>query len=130
MAAALLLGLVLGAAAGSWSQRALFHRMMRRGPDPKRMLERVGRDLGLDERQKAFVGAVMDAKRADLEAVRKDTFVRLEKIRESADVEIATVLTPAQAARFASIRRARKLRVNWEAPEGFPPPPAPPPEPR
>lgn len=122
-AAVFLLGLILGAAAGSWGQRAMFHRMMTRGPDRKRMLERISRDLGLDEKQKAAVSAIMDSKHDEIEGLKKETFLRLEAVRESADAEIAKVLTPAQVARFEEIRRARHMRVNWEAPEGFPPPP-------
>jgi len=122
-AAIFLLGAVLGAAAGSWGQRAAFRRMTRRGPDPKRMVEHLARGLGLDETQKASVLAVLESKRGDLEAVKKETFARLAAIREAADAEILKSLTPDQAAKFQEMRRARKLRVNWEAPPGFPPPP-------
>ena len=35
---AFMLGLALGSVAGSWTQRAMFHRMMRSGPDPRRII--------------------------------------------------------------------------------------------
>ncbi len=122
-AAVFLLGLILGAVVGSWGQRALFHRLMKSGPDPKKMVERLSRDLGLDDAQRASVAAVLDAKHGDVEAIKKDTFTRLAKIREDADAQIVKVLNPDQAARFAKIRRAHKMHLNWEAPDGFPPPP-------
>ncbi len=121
-AAVFLLGLIIGAAAGSWGQRVMFHRMMQRGPDPKRMVERLSHDLGLDDKQKAAVGAILDAKHDDVEAIKKDTFTRLENIRADADGQISKLLTPEQAARFDKIRRAHKMHLNWEPPAGFPPP--------
>lgn len=114
---ALLLGLVLGAAAGSWTQRAMFRRMMSDGPQHRRrMLERMSRELSLDEKQKAQVSALMDSRKAEIDALRKDTFARLEAIRNSVDAEIKKVLTPEQSARFDAMHRAHRMRVNWEAP--------------
>jgi Spy/CpxP family protein refolding chaperone len=120
-AAVFLLGLVLGAAAGSWGQRALFHRQSH-GPDAAdrhRALDRLSRELGLDDKQKEAVGAVMDVHRTEVDGLKKETFARLETIRNTADAEIKKVLTPAQAAKFDELHRGKRLRVNWEAP---PPP--------
>lgn len=122
IAAVFLLGLILGAAAGSWGQRAHMLREMRRGPDPKRMLDRLGRQLSLDDAQKAAVGATFEAHKADVEAARAETFAKLEKIRIATDADLRKILTPAQFARFESTRRARRMRIHWEAP---PPPPQP-----
>ena len=118
-----LLGLALGAAAGSWGQRAAFHRAMRNDPDHHRaMLERLSRELGLDEKQKASVSAVMDSRKADVDKLKSETFARLEAIRTSADAEIVKALKPEQAAKLEAMHRSKPMRINWEAP---PPAPAP-----
>lgn len=125
---AFLLGAILGAAAGSWGQRAHFRHALRDGQDRRRrMLERLDRELGLDDKQKTAVAAIFDSKRADVDKVKADSFARLEAIRRSADAEMAKVLTPQQAAKLAEMhRRAKPMRLIWEAP---PPPPPPPPAP-
>jgi Spy/CpxP family protein refolding chaperone len=119
-----LLGLILGAAAGSWGQRAHFRRAMRDEPARRRkMLERLDRELGLDEKQKAAVAAVLESKKGDIDKVKADAFARLESIRKSADAEMAKALTPEQAAKLESMhRRAKPMRFIWDAPA--PPPPS------
>ena len=119
---ALLVGLALGAAAGSWGQRALARRGSKN--DPKRreqMLERMSRELGLDDKQKTAVAAVMDLRMTDVDKLKAETFARLEAIRKSTDSEMAKILTPEQALKLEAMHRGRKpLRINWDAP----PPPA------
>jgi Spy/CpxP family protein refolding chaperone len=122
-----LLGLILGAVAGSWGQREHFRRALHAGPEDhrRRMLERLNRDLALDEKQKTAVAAIMDSKKADIDKVKADAFDRLEAIRKSADAEMAKVLTPEQAAKLEAMhRKARPMRLIWEAPPPPPPPPA------
>ena len=121
---AFLLGLILGAAAGSWGQREHFRHALRDGQDHRRrMLERLDRELGLDDKQRTAVAAIMDSKKADVDKVKADALARLEAIRKSADGEMAKVLTPGQAAKLETMhRRAKPMRLIWEAP---PPPPAP-----
>ena len=112
-----LLGLALGAAAGSWGQRAVFRRRMQSDPNHQRMmLDKLSRELGLDDKQKAAVSSVMDSKKADIERLKTETFARLEAIRKSADAEMAKVLTPGQAAKLESMHRGKPMRINWEAP--------------
>ena len=121
-APAFLLGLVLGAAAGSWGQRAAAHRRMEGGSGRQRMmLDKLSHELGLDDQQKAAVSAVLDSKKAEVDRLKTETFVRLEAIRKSADVEMLKALTPVQAAKLAAMHR-KPMRINWEAP---PPEPAP-----
>ena len=118
---ALLLGLALGAAAGSWGQRAHYRRQMQGGANHQRkMLDKLSRDLGLDEKQKVEVSAIMDSKRTDIDKLKAETFARLETIRKSADADMAKVLTPEQAAKLEAMHRGKPMRLNWEAP-----PPAP-----
>ena len=118
-----LLGLALGAAAGSWGQRAAFHRAMQNDPNHHRaMLDKLSRELGLDEGQKAAVSAVMDSRKADVDKLKAETFARLEAIRASADAEMAKTLTPEQSAKLAAMHRAKPMRINWEAPPAAPAP--------
>ena len=120
-ATAFVLGLALGAAAGSWGQRAAFRRMEKKDPNHRRaMLDRMSRELGLDDKQKEVVSAVMDSRTTDIDRLKAETFVRLEGIRKSADAEMAKILTSEQAAKLDAMHRAKPLRLNWEAP---PPPP-------
>jgi len=112
-----LLGLIVGAAAGSWGQRAVFRRSMRADPNHHRiMIEKLSRELGLDEKQKAAVTAVMDSKKADVDRLKSETFARLAAIRASADAEMSKTLTPEQAAKLEAMHRAKPMRINWEAP--------------
>lgn len=114
---AFLLGLALGAAAGSWGQRAAFHRMMSNEAGHRRMmLDRLSRELGLNEGQRASVSAALESKKADVERLKAETFARLEAIRQSADAEMRKALTPEQAAKLEAMHRAKPMRVNWEAP--------------
>lgn len=118
---AFFLGLALGAAAGSWCQRAAFHHSMQGDANHHRMmLDRLSRELGLDEKQKASVSAVMDSHKAEVDKVKMETFSRLEAIRKSADAEIGKLLTPEQAAKLDAMHRAKPMHVNWDAPA--PPP--------
>lgn len=116
----LLFGLVLGAAAGSWGQRALFHHMMRDGRDPKRMLEKISGSLSLDEKQKTAVAAVFERRRTEVEALKKETFERLGAIHAATDVDMKKILTPEQAAKLDAFHRGRRPRINWEAPDSAP----------
>ncbi|MFI5362465.1 MAG: hypothetical protein ACHQ49_10885 [Elusimicrobiota bacterium] len=115
-----LLGIALGAAAGSWGQRAVFHRAMKK--NPKDRLETLNRELGLDAGQKASVSAVLDSKKADMDKLKAETFVRLAAIRKAASLDMEKVLTPAQAARFEAMQKAKPMRINWEAPAAEPGP--------
>lgn len=120
---ALLLGLALGAAAGSWGQRVAFRRAMRTDPNHHRlMVEKLSRELGLDEKQKAAVTAVLDSRKADVDKLRADTFARLLAIRTSADAEIVKTLTPEQASKLEAMHRSKPMRINWEAPPSAPVP--------
>jgi Spy/CpxP family protein refolding chaperone len=119
-----LLGLVLGAAAGSWGQRAVFHRRMQGDQNHQRlMLDKLSRVLGLDEKQRAEVSALMDSRKADVDKLKTETFSRLEAIRKAADADMAKTLTPEQSAKLAAMHRAKPMRINWEAPPSSAVPP-------
>jgi Spy/CpxP family protein refolding chaperone len=119
--AALLFGFILGAAAGSWGQRAMFHRYLRSDPERRsRMLERLSRALSLDDKQKAEVAAIMESKHADIDRLKAETFSRLAEIRKSADADMSKVLTPEQAAKLEAMHHVRPQRIDWEMPATAP----------
>ena len=121
IAPAFILGLALGAAAGSWGQRAAFHRAMRNDSDHRRSaLERLTRELSLNENQKSAVAAVVNSRMTEVDRLKAETFARLESIRKSTDAELVKVLTPEQATKLDAMHRSRRMRVNWQAPEPAP----------
>lgn len=93
---ALLLGALLGAAGGSWLQRAAARRW--RG-DPQRVVERMARQLELDETQKKAVAGALEARRA-----------RLEELRAATREEIRKVLNEEQKSRFDQMEARREAR--------------------
>ncbi len=115
---AFLLGLIVGAVAGSWGQRAMFHRFMRRGPDPARIVDRMSRQLSLDEKQKAEIYAIMEARRPELLALKKDARARFIAIREGADAEIRKVLRPDQQPKFDALTARWRERMRARAGDG------------
>jgi Spy/CpxP family protein refolding chaperone len=114
---ALILGLALGAAAGSWGQRAASRRPVKNDQKHReQMLDKMSRALGLDDKQKAAVSVVMNSRMADVDKLKAETFARLEAIRTSADAEMVKVLTPDQAAKLTAMHRGKPLRINWDGP--------------
>lgn len=120
---AFLLGLIVGAAAGSWGQRALFRRFMRRGPAPARIVERLNRALSLDEAQKAAVVSILESHKPELLALKKDAKGRFDAIRESTDAEIRKVLRPGQQEKFDRLTARWRERMRAHDDDGPPPPP-------
>lgn len=121
-----LLGLVAGAALGSWGQRALFRRFQRRGPDPARVLERLTRELRLDEDQRDRVAEIMDRRRPELQALKRDAKARFDAIREESDAEIRAILRPGQREAFDRMTARWRERLRARDVPGGPPGPPPP----
>lgn len=95
-----LVGALLGAAAGGWAQRRLMRRSWLQGPDPARALARLDRKLGLDEGQKAAVKAVLEEKSVQIDALRRESLVKLAAIREQTHQRIRQALRPEQQAKL------------------------------
>lgn len=112
-----ILGLLLGAALGSWGHRAAVRCFMR-PPEPGRMIEHLSRELKLDPSQKEAVRAVFEARRGQAEAMRKEHEARFEAMRVEVRAELAKVLRPEQLARFDELAARREHRMRRE---GFPP---------
>lgn len=122
---AFLLGLIVGAVGGSWGQRALFRRFMRRGPSAARVVDRLNRALSLDAGQKAEVGRILESHKPELQALKKDAKSRFDAIRVTADSEIRKVLRPGQQEKFDRLtaRWRERMRAHDDDGPGGPPPP-------
>ncbi|MFA6091947.1 MAG: hypothetical protein WCU88_04925 [Elusimicrobiota bacterium] len=103
-----ILGLVLGAAAGSWLQRTAARRFMR-GPDPAKMASRLSKQLSLDARQHEALLTLLEGRRAQLDAMRTEGHQKFEALRASTDAEVRKLLTPEQQPKFDA------LIARWEA---------------
>lgn len=106
------LGLVVGGALGSWGQRAVLRRFMRGGPPPVRMLDKMSRELGLDERQKEAVKAVFDAHGEEIRVLHRQTRDRMDSMRKGIRGELAKVLTPEQLAKFDVVVARKEARMK------------------
>lgn len=120
---AFLVGLIAGAAAGSWGQRAMFRRFMKRGPDAAHMIRRLDRELSLDDSQKSAILAVLGARRAEIESVKKDAQARFESMRVATDADIRKLLRPDQQAKFDAMTARWQARQRERERNGGPPPP-------
>lgn len=122
---AFLLGLIVGAVGGSWGQRAMFRRFMRRGPAPARIVERLNRQLSLDEKQKGEISAILESRGPELQALKKDAKARFDAIRDSADAEIREVLRPDQQPKFDALTARWRERMRAHEGDGPGGPPGP-----
>jgi hypothetical protein len=110
------LGLLSGAALGSWGQRALFHR---RGPgetpDAQRALDRLDRELHLEATQKDAVKKILLAKQIEIVAQEKEHREKAEALRQSVRRELSVVLTADQQVKFAAMceRADKRFKERW-----------------
>lgn len=106
---------VLGAAAGSWAQRmgGARHKMM--PPPPARVVARLDREVKFDDAQRQAVLALLEKRRPEAEALRKETFEKMDAMRRSVQAEIRSLLRPDQQAKldaFAGRMDARRKK-RW-----------------
>lgn len=94
-----LLGLLLGAVAGSWAQRAMMHHWRRR-PDTSRMVEKMSRELDLDAAQKDAVKTLLESGRAKLDVLHKESVAQFEAMRAATRGDIRKLLTAEQQVKF------------------------------
>lgn len=112
------LGLLGGAALGSWGQRALFHRHLRRGDqDVPRALARLDAELGLSSGQKEAVEKILLGKQTELAALEKERRDRSDAERLAVRREIAQQLTPDQQAKFKNLCDTADKRILERWPE-------------
>ena len=67
---------------------------------PEQMLERMRRDLNLDDRQAAEVRKIVDETSNEYRSLRSEARPRFDAIRQSARTRIRALLNPEQQKRF------------------------------
>ena len=82
---------------------------------PERMLEKMRRDLDLDDRQSGEVRRILDETRNEYRSLRSEARPRFDAIRHAARARIRALLTPEQQQRFDA--RAAQMDARREAEE-------------
>jgi hypothetical protein len=110
------LGLLSGAALGSWGQRAFQRRHGRPDmPDAQRALEHMDRELHFDDRQKDVMKKILLAKQAESAAQEKEHREKAETLRQAVRKEISAVLNPDQQTKFQAMcdRADERFKERW-----------------
>lgn len=124
---AFLIGCIAGVIGGGLLQRHAMRRWAH-GPDTQRLVDRLSRQLSLDDTQKVAVKAALEKRRGQMDALHRDTFAKMEQIRKGFLDELEPLLRPDQKEKLDKLKarwaeRRRKLGLQP------PPPPPTPPEP-
>ncbi len=119
-----LLGLIVGAAAGSWGQRAMFRRFMKKGgPDAGHMIRKLDRELALDENQKGAILTVLGTRKTEIEGVKKECQTRFDGLRASTNSDIRKTLRSEQQSKFDALVARWEQRRKEREKDGPPPGP-------
>ena len=113
VAIAFALGGCVGVAGAWWSAPRLFHH--RRWGDARfeqRLLDRFSSTLRLTPEQRSRVGAILDAKRQKMDALRAEIRPRFEEIRTSTGAEIRPLLSPEQQRTFDVMQAKQDARFK------------------
>ena len=101
-----------GMLAGVWicsrCERSAARRMRREGPNPERVLKMFRRELKLRDDQAEPIRRILEAKRPDFLAIRRDEEARMAALRADIDKGIAPLLDDAQK------KKLEELRARWE----------------
>lgn len=82
--------------AGLFSSAVAWAQSQPAAPDNKKVIQRLSKELGLDEAQKSKVEAILNDERKQVEAVFAEERKKLMKIQEQTRASLEAVLTPAQ----------------------------------
>jgi hypothetical protein len=110
------LGLLSGAALGSWGQRAMQRRHAHgEAPDVQRALDRLDRELHFDAPQKEAVKKILLAKQTEIAAQEKEQRDKADALRQSARRALAAALNPDQQAKFQTMcdRADKRIKERW-----------------
>ena len=119
LAAALLLGMLMGAAFGPFIMFRHPPGMMLRGRMPERMLDRFAEKLDLTPEQKARVGGIFEANRPKMDALLAESRAKFDEVRKAASRQIREILTPEQRKKMDALE---EKMVAGRRGEPFPPP--------
>ena len=114
--AALLIGMLVGVALDRAALRHRWWARWRIGPPPvgsmmggpRRLNDRIARELDLTPTQRVRVDSIMARRIRDIEQVRQEVRPRMRQIFERTRTEIDSVLTPAQRERMNAIFRRHR----------------------
>jgi glucose-6-phosphate dehydrogenase assembly protein OpcA len=114
---AVLAGLLAGVWLGSRLERAAAHRMRRQGPRPERVVKMLRRELDLRPDQVQALRALLTAKKASFQAIRREEESRMAALRTEIDRDLAPFLDDTQK------KKLEALRARWQKPTAEPGPP-------
>jgi len=111
---ALIVGLAGGAAIGMHAHRWLEARRHSGAMIP-RIVNHLGRKLGLSDEQKAKVAVILTRTHERLEAVRADASRQVDAAFDASANEIEKLLTPEQALKYKALRARMEARRKQRA---------------
>jgi Spy/CpxP family protein refolding chaperone len=94
-------------------------------PSPRRLVERLDRDLQLTDDQEARIQQIFETRRPALERTQRDMRERMEQEQRELTAEIRGVLTPEQQPKFDTWLEEERARGRGRGRRGgpFAPPP-------
>lgn len=105
---AVLGGMLAGVWIGARFERATIRRMHREGPSPEHMLKMFRRELKLRDDQAAAIFKILEAKRPQFLAARREAEVRTAALRSEIDKDIAPLLDDVQK------KKHDEMRARWQ----------------
>lgn len=112
---AFVLGVLAGGIGGRWCALESGGKPWGRR-SPQHLLQQFSRQLRLTPEQQTQVGAILEAKRQKIDALRAETRPRFNEIRSPASAEIHQLLTLEQQARYDKIEAEQQARKErWRA---------------
>lgn len=117
---AVLGGLLVGVWLGARCERAASRRMRREGPSPEKVLRMFRRELKLRDDQVEPIRKILEAKRPEFQAARRDEEARTAALRAEIDKDISALLDDAQKAKQAELHARWERRMKEQAPPDAP----------
>jgi Spy/CpxP family protein refolding chaperone len=113
---ALIVGLFAGALVADSPAAHDFMRKWDTHPPKERIVKRFAKRLNLTEEQKTQVAAVLEQKRAKMDAVFNEMKPKFEQVRAETSDEIRKLLNPEQQKKFAVMEAQMSERFNKRFP--------------
>jgi len=113
---AVLGGLLAGVWIGARCERAAARRMRREGPRPERMIKMLRRQMNLRNDQVEAVRKILESKRPEFQAIRRDSEARMTALRVEIDEAISPLLDEAQKKRKYVLRERWNKRMKESRP--------------
>lgn len=112
--ASLLIGCLIGAAAGSHFQKMAMHRFWEHGPNTQRLFTRFNNELNLDSQQQETTKKIIQRHHDEMLALQKETLAKFQAIRMAMRADMAKILNPDQQEKF------HQMAARWDARHPFP----------